>query len=55
MMNGDGEKELELMVWKGDWGLPSVDHQCLAALVSEGTKAYSYLVLQLSDIHLYIM
>lgn len=24
---------LELQVWKGDWGLPSVDPNCLAVLV----------------------
>ena len=33
-MSEGGENGLELFVWKGDWGLPSVDHQCLAAMVS---------------------
>ena len=25
---------MELQIWKGDWGLPSVDLQCLAVIVS---------------------
>ena len=25
---------MELQIWRGDWGLPSIDPQCLAVIVS---------------------
>ena len=28
---------MELKVWHGDWGLPSIDHHCLAVMVSIDT------------------
>lgn len=29
-----GDDRMELQVWKGDWGLPSIDPNCLAVLVT---------------------
>lgn len=33
---------LQLDIWKGDWGLPSVDIDCLQVLVCKGYDTHMY-------------
>ena len=33
MADGDNAN-MQLRIWDGDWGIPSVDHKCLSVMVS---------------------